>query len=516
MINKQNNILIIAIVIFSIVMLDASDNKVKPVTPNASPEAQALLDFFYSISGKYILTGQHNYPNVKDRNSQFAAKYIGKIPVVWSTDMGFAKPGDTDSYLARPDIVKEAIRQHQLGSIITICWHAVPPTADEPVTFRPEFGKKVPPESLASVQGQLLDQQFQDILTPGTELYKRWAAQVDTVAFYLKKLRNAKVPILWRPYHEMNGDWFWWGARTGAYSTKALYLQLFDRYVNHHKLNNLIWIWSVDRAHKEEMYYSKYYPGNNYLDIVALDVYGRDFNQVYYDSLVALSKGKPMVLGEVGNPPTPDILDIQPRWCYYVTWANMVRNTLKKDYEVLMNDPRVINKEDQAYIDAVAQYRKICGLKSLKEVLAEKNKPDYSGFWIFNEEKSQLDNWGISFLPSKMIIKQRENLLIIEKRFVVEYESDHVRIDTLTLDRKENKSLADYWNAPQIITAHWSDSKDTLLIETKVVYVQGGQSIESLTKEKWLLQENGKVLVNNLYSKSRWGERNLTLVFYKW
>jgi len=121
-----------------------------PVNPNTTPEAKALLELFYRISGKYTLTGQHNYSNTKDRNSRFAAKYIGQTPVIWSTDMGFAKDGDTDSYLARPDIVKEAIRQHNKGSIITICWHAVPPTADEPVTFRPQG--PVAPDSLASVQ----------------------------------------------------------------------------------------------------------------------------------------------------------------------------------------------------------------------------------------------------------------------------------------------------------------------------------------------------------------------------
>jgi hypothetical protein len=82
-----------------------------------------------------MLTGQHNYPNVKDRNTQFAANYIGKTPVVYSTDWGFERPGNTDSYLARQDIVNEAIRQNKLGSLITICWHAVPPTANEPVPF---------------------------------------------------------------------------------------------------------------------------------------------------------------------------------------------------------------------------------------------------------------------------------------------------------------------------------------------------------------------------------------------
>ena len=507
----------ISIVLFILLStLFASDNMVKPVTPNASPEAQALLDLFYRISGKYILTGQHNYPNTKDRNSQFAARYIGKTPVIWSSDMGFAKPGDTDSYLARPDIVKEAIRQHQLGSIVTICWHAVPPTADEPVTFRPALGEKTSPESLATVQGKLMDQQFQDVLTPGTALNKHWMAQVDTIAFYLKKLQKAHVPVLWRPYHEMNGDWFWWGGRTGKYSTRALYRQMFDRFVNYHKLNNLIWIWSVDRAHSEEMQYSKYYPGNDYLDLIALDVYGRDFQKVYYDSLAALSKGKPMVLGEVGNPPTPDILDVQPRWSYFVTWASMVRNTTKKEYDILKNDPRVVFKEDQIYEEIIDPFRKICRLKSLNEVLTEIKQPDFSGYWIFNEEKSRLDNRGAGFLPYKLQIKQNKNNMIIAKTFIVEYADDRVRVDTLMLDGKENKSLADYWNVPQLTTANWSDNHDTLTIETKIIFGQGEQSFVSITREKWLLQKNGKVLVDRLYSKSRRDERNIKIVFDKW
>ena len=156
---RQKTFWLIAIILgIGFSSLFGSDDTIQPVTPNASPEVKALLKFLYSISGKYTLTGQHNYPNTKDRNSQFAAKYIGKTPVIWSTDMGFAKDGDTDSYHARPDIVEEAKRQHRLGSIITICWHAVPPTADEPVTFRPPAGAT--PDSLTSVQGQLQDRQF--------------------------------------------------------------------------------------------------------------------------------------------------------------------------------------------------------------------------------------------------------------------------------------------------------------------------------------------------------------------
>src|ERR1700689_4197487 len=101
----------------------AQERAVIPANKNTSPEARALLKFFYSISGEYLLTGQHNFPNVKGRNSKFAAEYMGKTPVIYGTDWGFANDGNTDSYQARQDIVDEAIRQNKLGSVITICWH---------------------------------------------------------------------------------------------------------------------------------------------------------------------------------------------------------------------------------------------------------------------------------------------------------------------------------------------------------------------------------------------------------
>src|SRR5690606_40924328 len=110
--------LLLFIVLFA-TFLEGNSQDIKPVTPNASTEAQALLKYIHSISGKYTLSGQHNFPLSLDRNSQFAANYIGKTPVVWSQDFGFAKDGDKDSYLARPDIIKEAIRQHKLGAIVT-------------------------------------------------------------------------------------------------------------------------------------------------------------------------------------------------------------------------------------------------------------------------------------------------------------------------------------------------------------------------------------------------------------
>ncbi len=488
--------------------LRGEGTEVKPATPQASPEARALLEALYGLSGKYTLTGQHNYPNTKSRNSLFAARYTGKTPAIFSTDWGHAKAGDSDSYLARPDIVQEAIRQHQAGSLVTICWHAVPPTANEPVTFRPLPNSD--PKALASVQGRLLDEQFKDVLTPGTALYEKWCAQVDEVAVFLKQLQDAHVPVLWRPYHEMNGDWFWWGARTGEFSTIALYRQLFDRLVNHHHLNNLIWVWSVDRPSRPGMEHAKYFPGIDYVDILALDVYGSDFAQSYYDGLVALSQGKPITLGEVGNPPSPEILSQQPRWIYYVTWAGMVRNTTRKQYEALFKDPRILNLEDPAYASAMAPYRQVCGLPPLHFEPAPVN---FSGAWVLNEEKSVLGRMGAAAAPARLDVTQDGSALTIQSTRVTEFSDDQVTQEKLLLDGTESKS--EFMNSPRVTTARMNATRDRILMESVVTFAWGPTGAKMTMKDTWQLLDGGSTLSIQRAVSSFRGEQNQTLIFDK-
>jgi mannan endo-1,4-beta-mannosidase len=79
----------------------------------------------------------------------------------------------------------------------------------------------------------------------------------------LKRLRDAGVPVLWRPLHEASGNawhtpWFWWGAK-GAEPYKKLWNMMFDRMNNYHGLNNLIWIYSINWDNKD----SSWYPGKN-------------------------------------------------------------------------------------------------------------------------------------------------------------------------------------------------------------------------------------------------------------
>jgi mannan endo-1,4-beta-mannosidase len=281
----------------------------QPVTPNASPEAAALLKYIYSISGNHTLAAQHCVPLLGSTRLTVAQRQTKHYPAVFGQDFGFDSPGTWDGINFRQRIVDEAIRRNAEGFIIMLMWHAVRPTDDEPVTFK------------ESVQGKLTDDEWQQLVTPGTDLNERWKSQVDVIAWHLKQLQYANVPVLWRPYHEMNGDWFWWGKKDGENGYKKLYRMMYDRLVIFHGLNNLIWVYGCNELSDNVDPYEKYYPGNNVVDILATDVYRRGFAQGDYDKLCALAGDKPIALGEVGTPPSLEILKKQPRWVWFLVWG---------------------------------------------------------------------------------------------------------------------------------------------------------------------------------------------------
>lgn len=304
-------LMVILLGVFYICTLPSNceEKQVSPVTPNASPEAVKLLHYIYSISGNHTLTGQHSVPLLGSLRLNIAYRATWHYPAVFGQDFGFDQPGTWDGINYRQQIVDEAIRRHEEGFIITLMWHAVRPVEDEPVAFR------------ESIQGELTDKEWKDLITPGTEVNERWKSQVDVIAFFLKQLRNAKVPVLWRPYHEMNGDWFWWGKKGGDDGYKKLYRMLYDRLVNFHKLNNLIWVYNCNEVKNGVDPYETYYPGNDVADILATDVYSEGFNKLNYDQLLALAGDKPVALGEVGAAPAVDKLREQPRWTWFMMWG---------------------------------------------------------------------------------------------------------------------------------------------------------------------------------------------------
>ena len=304
----------------------------EPVNPNATPEARALLKTLCAVSGKGILSGQHNYPNQRDLDTEKVHTLTGKYPAIWGSDFGFTDDEDKDSILHRDLMIAEAKKQAAAGSIIYLCWHMLRPTEDEP-------GKPGASWS-GSVQARLSDDQWAELITPDTPLHKRWEKYMDTAAGYLKQLQDAHIPVLWRPMHENNGSFFWWGGRPGMGGTAQLYREVYARMVYVHHLDNLIWVWNQNGPAPLGEFF-KYFPGQQYVDVVSYDNYSQ-LSDVYYDEMLAIAGGKPVALGEVGAPPSADVLKAQPRWSWFMVWAGMADDRILPAY----GNPYVINRGD--------------------------------------------------------------------------------------------------------------------------------------------------------------------------
>lgn len=305
-----------------------------PVTPNASEEAVQLLEYLYEISGNHTLSGQHCAPLVGSTRLSVAHRMTGHYPALFGQDFGFSYPGYWDGINYRQRIVDEAILRHHEGFIITLMWHAVIPTEDEPVSFG------------ESIQGELTDEEWTELITPGSHLNERWKSQVDVIAWFLKQLEYASVPVLWRPYHEMNGAWFWWGQKKGDNGYKRLWRMMYDRLVNFHGLDNLLWVYNTNEFKAGVDPHDTYYPGDDVVDIIATDVYTEGFNQVNYDQIVALAGDKPIALGEVGNPPTTEILEAQPRWTWFMRWGDPVGRGTRE----LFDSDRIITHDELPWV----------------------------------------------------------------------------------------------------------------------------------------------------------------------
>ena len=338
----------------------------EPVNPHATPEARALLAYLSSISGKATITGQHNYPNVGSRWTDLAYDLTGKYPGLFGQDFGFSAGDDKDSVLSRPAMIEEVKRQYANGAVIALTWHEVRPTDDEPVTFRD------------SVQDHLTDYEWHELLTPGSPLNLRWCAQVDVVAGYLRQLRDAHVPVLFRAYHEINGNWFWWTGRPGKDGSAALYRMIYDRFVNLHHLDNLVWVWNVNAPGGNAGPIEEYFPGPNFADLVTMDVYG-EFKQEYYDSMIALAGSKPVALAEVGVLPTTYVLDRQPRWTYFMVWSEWIHSANSLELaNAVYHAPRMLNRDDPRLAGPMEAIRKATAERTEGKPAAEPVTPGAS------------------------------------------------------------------------------------------------------------------------------------------
>jgi mannan endo-1,4-beta-mannosidase len=310
------------------------------VNPNADTSAVSLYNYLLSKFTVKIISGQTNdwYDKIKP--------IAGKTPLLRAFDFQHYTQGYSWKWVnggfgfgAEDDgQVQTAINWYNSTNrigIVSFHWH----------WHSPSGGK-------AGTNTFYTDYTTFDVtkaVIPGSPENILILRDIDTIAYQLKRLQTAGVPVLWRPLHEAGGGWFWWGAK-GPVACKKLYSIIYNRLNNYHHLNNLIWVWSTPET--------DWYPGNDSVDIIGHDsypgVYNYDPQKSAFDRLYQLTKGKKIIaMSENGPIPNPDdcLVNDAP-WAYFMSWSDLVtaQNTNQHITDVF-NNSNVLTLENPTSID---------------------------------------------------------------------------------------------------------------------------------------------------------------------
>lgn len=280
-----------------------------PANPNTNRSARIVLNYFRTLKNmagsgnQRLISGQFQgyNDNLTNQDARITTVYNRSNKWVGIVGGDYAsQPNDNPNYYTiNYDFVNpRLISAWNAGHYATIQVHFKSPVAG------------------ASLKTPLNATQYAEVITPGTTLYNSWRAQLSTVADGLQQLEDAGVVVIFRPLHEMNGSWFWWGGdeakNSGRY--KTLWQQMFNYLTVTRGLDNLLFVFapniSTDPVNKP-LIPSDYYPGDNYVDLLGLDAYTSTITTSKFSGVTAmLGIDKPLGLSEYGpvgavNPPTP-------------------------------------------------------------------------------------------------------------------------------------------------------------------------------------------------------------------
>lgn len=212
-------------------------------------------DLAYGVGWKY----ENTRSDVKD--------VTGDYPAVYGWELGHLEIDKLVNLDSVPfNRMQEFIKQgYERGGIITISWHL-----NNPLTGKSAWD---PAEGTVS-----------SILPEGDkhELFKSW---LDKVAHFLQGLKGKHgemIPVIFRPFHELNGSWFWWGKNHCTPEEFKSLWQFVVAYLRDQKnIHHLLYAFNTDKFYSKEEYLERY-PGNEWVDIIGFDIYQREMNREMY------------------------------------------------------------------------------------------------------------------------------------------------------------------------------------------------------------------------------------------
>lgn len=277
--------------------------------PDATPETVTLCqnlrantqhlmfghqdDLAYGVTWKY----EAGRSDVKDA--------CGDYPAVYGWDLGGMENKSNKNIDGIPFTLMRQyiIDGHKRGAVITLSWHM-----NNPLTGGNAWD---------TTQGSLVS------ALPGGPAHSTFTAWLDNAAAWLLTLKDAEghpIPILFRPFHELTGDWFWWCRNNGSPSDFQLLWKFTFDYLRQKGVHNLLYVYNTSNFDSEGLFRA-YYPGRAYADMLSFDHYqmeGPNSRQAFIDvvrsqlaimSKVAQKEDLPMALAETGYEAVPD-----PSW----------------------------------------------------------------------------------------------------------------------------------------------------------------------------------------------------------
>lgn len=316
-----------------------SDKIYTPCNPNAQEGVKNVMKYLSDITYHKVVTGQHTQ-SMGQEELHHIRKITGKQPALLGFELLSYSPNinylNTDEacmteVLENYGTLKRAWEWAEAKGLITFTWHWFSPLGGRSKSF---FSENTDFDTSKAV-------------VEDTAENRAFLSDLDTMAGILRPFCEKQIPILWRPFHEGDGGWFWWGAQ-GADTVKKLYRIMQERYTNLHKLNNLIWVWNAPGV--------EYYPGDDVVDIISRDMYPpahcHTSRKEEYDELVKITDQKKIVLiGEIGSLPSLSaIVEEGAGWASYMTWSHgFCLGEEFNSYEVLRetyNSPYAVTKEE--------------------------------------------------------------------------------------------------------------------------------------------------------------------------
>jgi|CZKI01.1.fsa_nt_gi mannan endo-1,4-beta-mannosidase len=306
--------------------------------PGASARTKAVLAYVRSLTeggGRRVLSGQflEFAPNATLSLPEAIHQASGKWPAYIGVDYMNFRTQSIDTEAAD----RVSIDYWGQGGLVEVNVHLTNPA-------NPKGG---------GLRDKGVD--LSEVLRAGSAANIAWIHELDLIAGGLGRLQDAGVVVLWRPFHEMNGGWFWWGAKPPA-DFIALWRQMFAYFTGAKHLHNLIWIYSPNMGANA----GDYYPGDGYADMVGLDAYTDYVDADHIKGFAALLKtGKPAGFGEYGphgasNPPGTyeytkfgDGLAANfPRAVFFMAWNDKWCPAKNLNAKEFYNDPSTVTRGD--------------------------------------------------------------------------------------------------------------------------------------------------------------------------